>query len=143
MQFYVSLYNSIGPKQCSRWSMIAQNYKYSLIITQLSQYYILICLLLFGILGTQKTSNTFLFLIFCICPNIKVHPAGFRSWKSALCLLVSLAGAPVWSALQPTTDGQRPLLQPAHQISQLPPTDGPRLVCWLEDNKNLEQRHRQ
>ena len=49
-------------------------------------------------------------------------------------------GADVRPALQPAPAGQRPLLQPAHQIAQLPQSARPGGVRGLQDHQNVEQR---
>lgn len=50
-------------------------------------------------------------------------------------------GAAIRPALQPATAGQRPLLQSAHQVAQLPRSTGSRRVCRFQDHQNVEQRH--
>lgn len=67
------------------------------------------------------------------------HP--WRSLRTHVDSCFGLIGAAIWPAFQPAAAGQRPLLQFAHQVAQLPRFTGTRCVCRFQDHQNVEQRH--
>lgn len=62
----------------------------------------------------------------------------FRSPSSHPALLLCLVGAALWPARQPAAAGQRPQLQPANQVTQLPRPAGPGCVRWRKNHKDVE-----